>query len=50
VAKARERIDTLTAENLHEAFKKYLPVDRYTRVTLMPEATAGSEAAKPAKP
>jgi len=50
VAKRRERIDTLTAENLHEAFKKYLPVDRYTRVTLMPESTAGNETAKPAKP
>ncbi|HEX7880853.1 MAG TPA: insulinase family protein [Candidatus Eisenbacteria bacterium] len=50
VAKRRERIDTLTAESLHDAFRKYLPVDRYTRVTLMPESTPGGDIAKPARP
>jgi zinc protease len=32
-----QRIDAITAENLHEMFKKYFPMDRYTVVTLGPE-------------
>jgi zinc protease len=32
-----QRIDAITAENLHEMFKKYFPIDRYTVVTLVPE-------------
>jgi zinc protease len=32
------RIDTLTPEVLHDAFKKYFPLDRYTVITLMPES------------
>ncbi|PYR82093.1 MAG: hypothetical protein DMF87_03005 [Acidobacteria bacterium] len=32
-----ERTDTLTAENIHDAFRKYFPADRYTQLTLLPE-------------
>jgi zinc protease len=32
-----ERINAITQENLHEMFKKYFPMDRYTIVTLLPE-------------
>jgi zinc protease len=32
-----QRIDAITTENLHEMFKKYFPMDRYTVVTLVPE-------------
>jgi len=32
-----QRIDAITAENVHEMFKKYFPMDRYTVVTLVPE-------------
>ena len=32
-----ERTDTLTAENIHDAFRKYFPADRYTLLTLLPE-------------
>ncbi len=32
-----ERTDTLTADNIHEAFRKYFPADRYTQMTLLPE-------------
>jgi zinc protease len=32
-----ERTDTLTAENIHDAFRKYFPPDRYTLLTLLPE-------------
>jgi len=32
-----QRIDAITPANLHEVFKKYFPLDRYTVVTLMPE-------------
>ena len=38
-----ERTDTLTAENIHEAFRKYFPADRYTQLTLLPEKTASSQ-------
>jgi zinc protease len=34
-----ERADTLSAENIHAAFRKYFPPDRHTVVTLMPETT-----------
>ena len=33
-----ERTDTLTADNIHDAFRKYFPADRYTTATLLPEA------------
>ncbi len=32
-----ERIDAITPAVLHETFKKYFPLDRYTVVTLVPE-------------
>jgi zinc protease len=32
-----KRIDAITRDVLHETFKKYFPLDRYTVVTLMPE-------------
>ena len=32
-----QRIDAITPENVHEMFKKYFPMDRYTVVTLLPE-------------
>ena len=38
-----ERTDTLTAENIHEAFRKYFPADRYTQLTLLPEKAASSQ-------
>ena len=38
IVKRRERIDGLTTEAIHQAFVKYFPLDRYTRVTLLPEA------------
>jgi zinc protease len=38
-----ERTDSLTAENIHEAFRKYFPADRYTQMTLLPEKTASSQ-------
>ena len=50
VAKRRERIDLLTAENLHEAFQHFMPTDRWTRVTLWPEQTVDNGAATPSKP
>jgi zinc protease len=31
------RIDAITPENVHEMFKRYFPMDRYTVVTLEPE-------------
>ena len=33
-----ERADSLTVDNVHAAFTKYFPADRYTLVTLMPAA------------
>jgi predicted Zn-dependent peptidase len=33
-----ERIDALTPPVLQDTFKKYFPLDRYTVVTLVPEA------------
>ena len=35
-----ERAASLTKENIHAAVKKYFPEDRYTVVTLLPEATS----------
>ena len=32
-----QRIDAITPQNLHEMFKKYFPMDRYTVVSLVPE-------------
>jgi zinc protease len=32
-----QRIDAMTPANLHEMYKKYFPMDRYTVVTLVPE-------------
>jgi zinc protease len=40
-----ERADSLTTDNIHAALRKYFPSDRYTVVTLMPEA-AGRPAAQ----
>ena len=37
IAARIERTATLTSENIHAAFKKYFPQNRYTVVTLMPE-------------
>jgi zinc protease len=34
------RAESLTAENIHDALRKYFPKDRYTVITLMPEGTA----------
>ena len=33
----QQRIDAITQANVHEMFKKYFPMDRYTVVTLVPE-------------
>jgi zinc protease len=41
-----ERADSLTVENVHAAFAKYFPADRYTIVTLMPAATAAPAATR----
>jgi zinc protease len=40
IPRRSERTDALTVENVHEALRKYLPAERYTVVTLMPEASA----------
>jgi zinc protease len=37
ILQREQRITAITRENLHEVFKKYFPVDRYTVVTLVPE-------------
>jgi zinc protease len=39
IAARMERAASLTRENIHAAFKKYFPEDRYTVVTLLPETT-----------
>ena len=38
-----ERTDTLMQENIHDAFRKYFPADRYTQFTLLPEKGAASQ-------
>jgi zinc protease len=40
IPRRSERTDALTVDNVHDAIKKYLPADRYTVVTLVPEASA----------
>jgi zinc protease len=40
ITKRFERAEMLTKENIHDALRKYFPADRYTVVTLMPEASA----------
>ena len=40
IAARMERTGTLTRENIHAAFKKYFPENRYTVVTLMPETVS----------
>ncbi len=48
IAQRIERAESLNVENVHEAFRKYFPADRYTVVTLMPEAApAKTASAKP---
>jgi zinc protease len=52
IAKRRERIDLLTTENLKATFQRYFPLDRYTVITLLPEAganAAGKPGADPGK-
>jgi zinc protease len=39
LTKRFERTESLTAEQVQAAFKKYFPMNRYTIVTLMPETT-----------
>jgi zinc protease len=41
-----ERADSLTRENIQDALRKYVSPDRYTVVTLMPEAAAAPVAAR----
>ena len=48
IPRRAERTDALTPENVHEAMRKYLPADRYTVVTLMPEAPAAAAARRQA--
>ena len=40
ITQRMERADSLSVENVHAAFKKYFPPERYTVVTLVPEGTA----------
>ena len=40
IAARMERAASLTQENIHAAFKKYFPEDRYTVVTLLPETVS----------
>lgn len=44
-----ERAESLSQENIHAALRKYLPADRHTVVTLMPE-TSGAPGAPAAAP
>jgi zinc protease len=44
-----ERADTLTPENVHDAFRKYFPANRHTVVTLMPESAPPASPAAPPK-
>jgi len=47
IPRRAERTDALTPENVHEAIRKYLPANRYTVVTLLPEAPAAAAARTP---
>jgi zinc protease len=42
IPRRRERTDLLTAQNIHAAAQKYLPADRYTVMSLLPETTASA--------
>jgi zinc protease len=42
IAARRERIDRLTPDRVHEAAKRYFPVNRYTVAILMPETVASA--------
>jgi zinc protease len=42
IPRRSERTDALTVENVHEAIRRYLPADRYTVITLMPEQQAAA--------
>jgi zinc protease len=42
ITKRFERTEALTLDNIHDAFRKYFPPDRYTVVTLMPETSASN--------
>ena len=44
IAHRRERIGLLTTENLRDTFRKYFPPNRYTVITLVPEASPGGTA------
>jgi len=37
ITRRPERTESLTTENVHAAFRKYFPENRYTQVTLLPE-------------
>jgi zinc protease len=50
IAARLERVDALTPENVHAAFRKYFPAERYTVVTLLPEGGAPGGAWLPARP
>ena len=43
IAHRTQRTDTLTPENIHDAFRKYFPADRYTVMTLMPEKAGATQ-------
>ncbi|HUS22317.1 MAG TPA: insulinase family protein [Aeromicrobium sp.] len=43
IAHRTERTDSLTADNIHDAFRKYFPTDRYTVMTLMPEKPGATQ-------
>ena len=49
IAMRRERIEGLTREDLHQAFLKYFPLDRYTKITLLPEAAPDTGQVAPGK-
>jgi zinc protease len=40
IPRRREQTDLLTAENIQAAAQKYLPADRYTVLSLLPETAA----------
>ena len=42
IPRRRERTDLLTAQNIQAAAQKYLPADRYTVLSLLPETTASA--------
>ena len=43
-----ERAESLTAENIHAALRKYFPLDRHTVVSLMPESKPAAGSGQPA--